>query len=328
MRLGLSYGLQALVAFLLLAGSASAQTANQPTEPIIDPLTGKPVEIGEVYDVEFVLVPVAIRGGKAGERLPRENFTLKVDGRPVAIETFESDESAPLSIVFLQDLSGSMAEPGKMEASREALDCFLDTANPADEKALATFSGGRTQIDVPLTRDISVVRESMELWEPWGTTGLYDAVAMLPEISVGSGGAKRAAVLVTDGIDNASQLTPAEAAAFVQSAALPVFVLALPGRADVPEDEQYRYADLLQELAAATGGQYYALAGPEEARRTCSVILRELRFQYVLGFSVSGTGPDTYHRIAVDVRGRGRRTTLIHRRGYRGTAPSRPRATP
>src|SRR6185436_15056501 len=113
--------------------------------------------------------------------------------------------------------------------------------------------------------------------EPYGTTGLYDAVAMLPEISLGSGGAKRAAVLVTDGVDNVSAIGPQQAQKLVQAADLPVYVLALPGRDDgnTPAGS-YRYGDLLRELAESTGGRYYELADAGEARRTCAAILGEL----------------------------------------------------
>ncbi|HEV8629257.1 MAG TPA: VWA domain-containing protein, partial [Thermoanaerobaculia bacterium] len=275
------------------------------------------------YSVEMVMVPVALRGEKAGERLPRDRFQLKVDNRLVKIESFENDGGAPLSLIFLQDLSGSMAEEEKMGTSREALDCFLDTARKGDEVALATFAGGRTEVDVPLTANVGALREAMDLWDPYGTTGLYDAVAMLPEMSVGSNGAKRAAVLVTDGVDNVSAIPPSQAQELVRSAELPVYVLALP-----PRDEElapkgtYRYGDLLEQLAQVTGGRYYDLHDPAEARRTCAAILGELRHQYVLGFSVTGNGPSTYHAIHVQVRGAGKKVSLIHRRGYRGTAPS------
>ena len=298
---------------MLASTALSAQT--QPTETL-------PYTFGEVYSVEVVMVPVAVRGEAPGERLPRDRFSLAVDGKPVKIESFENDSGAPLSLVFMQDLSGSMAEEEKMASARESLDCFLDTARKADEVALATFAGGQTEIDVPLTNDVAAIREAMSLWEPYGTTGLYDAVAMLPEISLGSGGAKRAAVLVTDGVDNVSAIGPEQAQKLVQSADLPVYVLALPGHGEAAAAGSYRYGDLLRQLAESTGGRYYELADTVQARRTCAAILGELRHQYVLGFSVTGNGPSTYHPIRVQLRNGGRRVSLIHRRGYRGTAPS------
>jgi VWFA-related protein len=280
---------------------------------------------GEVYSVETILVPVAVRGERAGERLGKDRFTLSVDGKPIKIESFESDTTAPLSLVVLQDLSGSMAEPGKMEISREMLQCFLDTARKGDELSLATFAMGKTEVDVPLTGDVEPIREAMGLWEPWGTTGLYDAVGMLPEISIGSSG-KRAALLVTDGVDNVSTLSPVEAEKLVQSADLPVYVIALSSHdpKTATDPNTLRYADLLAKLAEHTGGRYYDLDAPAQARRTCASILGELRHQYLLGFSLSGSGPSAYHPIRVELRGAGRHVSLIHRRGYRGTAPSLP----
>jgi VWFA-related protein len=308
--------LSLLVALLLAV--AIAASAQQPQQPQPE----SPYVYGEVYSVEVVLVPVAVRGARPGQRFPRSAFSLKVDGRRATIESFEDDLEAPMSLIFLQDLSGSMADPGKMESSRETFDCFLDTLRSGDEMALASFASGRTEVEVPLAREATALREAMRLWKPWGTTGLFDAVSLLPEISLGSSGVKRAAILVTDGIDNASEMTPEQARGLVERAELPVYVIALPGRERVDEAPTFRYSDLLQDLAAATGGQYYALATPGEARRTCAAILGELRHRYVLGFSVTGTGPSTFHSIAVEVRDRPRRSSLVHRRGYRGTPPN------
>jgi VWFA-related protein len=302
----------------LLAGAGVGSFGARAQEPT----PASPYVYGEVYSVEVVMVPVAVRGARPGQRFPRQAFRLRVDGRPATIESFEDDLRAPMSLVFLQDLSGSMADPGKMESSREALDCFLDTLRSGDEMALASFANGRTEVEVPLAREANALREAMALWKPWGTTGLYDAVSLLPEMSLGSGGVKRAAVLVTDGIDNVSEITPEQARSLVERAELPVYVIALPGRERVDDAPTFRYADLLQDLAAATGGQYYALETAAEARRTCAAILGELRHRYVLGFSVTGNGPSTFHTIAVEVRDRPRRSSLVHRRGYRGTPPN------
>jgi len=133
-------------------------------------------------------------------------------------------------------------------------------------------------------------------------------------------------VLITDGVDNVSTMSPVQAEKLVQSADLPVFVLALPNHDPqaATDPNTVRFADLLRQLAEATGGRYYDLDAPAQARRTCASILGELRHQYLLGFSVSGNGPSKYHPIRVELHGAGRHVSLIHRRGYRGTAPSVP----
>jgi hypothetical protein len=101
-----------------------------------------------------------------------------------------------------------------------------------------------------------------------------------------------------------------------------VYVLALPGREETEPPAAYRYADLLRQLAEATGGRYYELGDTAEARRTGAAILGALRHQYGLGFKVSGTGAAKYHPIRVELTKGKKRVSVIHRRGYRGTAPS------
>lgn len=278
---------------------------------------------GEI-GVSWVLVPVVVRergGGEKRERLDAGDFRLTVDGRPVPIASFERRAEAPLSLVFLQDMSGSMANGGKLDASQLAIDYFLDSARFGDEFALATFGGGLTQVDVPFTEELATLRESVASWEAYGTTALHDAVAWVPEISLAGRNPKRAALLVTDGVDNASLLTPAEAREVVQRAQVPVYVLGLQGLdpRDQDRDAVFSYGDLLRLLARQSGGQYHAVTTPDELKDACASLAEDLRTQYVLSFPTS-TGPLKDHRIEVTVEAR--HANVYFRRGYRGAPPA------
>lgn len=282
--------------------------------------------IGSVYedrvDVEWVLVPAVVHKDSRYVRgLEARDFELTVDGRPVAIDSFEASDDAPISLIHLQDLSGSMALDGRLAASREALRCFLERSRPGDEIALASFAGGRVGVEVPFTADVSVLGEAMGAWRAYGTTALHDAVAWLPDVTVRDRGTRRAAVLITDGADNASALEPAAARALVRRARLPVYVLGLstgsPFKLDPEGRKLHRYADVLNLLAHQTGGRYYSIQG--EADAVCEAIDEELRSQYVLGFA-TGTGQIGYRSIRVTVPGR--KVEVLHRRGYNGRLPA------
>jgi Ca-activated chloride channel homolog len=289
----------------------------------------------EQVDVEWVLVPVVVRqvppkGGKHApgsfvRGLEQRDFELTVDGRPVAIGSFEARADAPVSLIHLQDLSGSMALGGKLETSRRALGCFLERARPGDELALASFAGGKIRVDVPLTGDAEAIGEAMAAWRGYGTTALHDAVAWLPDIAVRDRAVKRAALLITDGADNASVLSPAAARALVRQAQLPVYVLGLatgsPFELDPGGGKRHRYADVLNLLAQLTGGRYYSLVGPRDVEAVCDAVDRELRSQYVLGFAAGGSGPSRYRTLEVTVPGR--HVEVVHRRGYSGRPPAR-----
>jgi Ca-activated chloride channel family protein len=304
---------------------AAAQASPQP-QPAAEPpaQTDPRGTFRDETQVAWVLVPVGVaRDGRWLGDLERGQFRLSVDGRPVAFPDFDAAE-APVSLVVLQDLSGSMANGGKLDASRAALGELVGAAAPGDELALATFAGGQLAVEVPFTRDESVLAEAMALWEGYGTTAIHDAVAWIPEIAVAGRHAKRAVVLVTDGVDNASELTPEAARELVRDARLPVFVLGL-GRegladtaADLARGGAATYGELLQRLAHATGGRYLPLASPADAPAAARDLLDELRQQYVLAFPTA-PGPAAERRLEVSVKTPG--ATVYHRRAYFGGPP-------
>ena len=297
---------------------AGAAPAAAPQEP-----SG---QFQEEFMVSWILVPVLVKGDRGYvEGLDRKDFELRVEGRPVRFQDFEQRGEAPWSLVFMQDVSGSMGVGGRLEASLEAIRYFFDRARPGDEYALSSFASGVTAVDVPFTEDLEVLREGISKWEAYGKTTLHDAVGWLPEISGASRNVKRAAVLITDGVDNASQISAAEARDLVRKAELPVYVLGLesgdPFALDAEGKKIYRYADVLNLLAALTGGKYFPVHGPDDIKEACATIADELRYQYVLGFDTLPTGKADWHGISVVVKRKDVR--VIARKGYRGTLPAR-----
>ena len=302
---------------------ADPQAATEPGDPA--------ARFTEDVGVGWVMVPVVVRqsGGYVRD-LDREDFELLVDGKRVPIESFESGASAPVHLVILQDTSGSMETAGKLTASREIALHILGNARPVDQFSIATFSAGKLQIEVPFTSDREALDESVRTWEAWGTTALHDAVAWLPTITADRNGVKRAAVLVTDGLDNASNLDATQARELVRQAQLPVYVFGFETgdvyTLDAAGKKVYRYSDMLNLLASLSGGQYYPIQDPDDLKEAMVGLIEDLRHQYVLGFSVADDGSGGSHRIQVRVS-RGSRRTVSARAAYRGgdpLAPGRP----
>jgi Ca-activated chloride channel family protein len=307
-----------------LLASLAAILGLLPSPGLAQPTAELPSFGGEV-SVGLVLVPVVVRSGDGYVRgLDPQDFRLLVDGEAVPFESFERRDDAPISVVFLQDLSGSMEAGGKLAASREGISYFLDQATPADEFAIATFAGPTTAVEVPFTNDLSALRESIATWEAYGKTALHDAVSLLPEISGGGSHAKRAAVLVTDGADNASALPPEEAREIVRRAQVPVYVLGLgagnPYELAREGGKANRYADVLNLLALYTAGRYFPVEGPDDLKEAVVAIAEDLRHQYVLGFATAGNGRPRQHRIQVEVPERPFK--VLARQGYHGNQPA------
>ncbi len=283
--------------------------------------------------VAWVLVPVTVRNqrGDLVEDLEISDFRLLLDEREILIESFDHGGDQAVSLIHLQDLSGSMANGTKLAVSRQTLRFFLDRATAGDEFALATFAAGRTRVAVPFTDQVSLLRQQMDQWNGWGTTALHDAVAWLPDIKTAGRNPKRGALLLTDGADNASQLAPAFARRVVRQAELPIYVLDLSGGPRPGESRANR--ELLRRLAATSGGRYFSIntstidpdATTTEASTAagwlaaCQAIAEELRYQYVLGFQTRADGGTAYHPLQVQVKRS--RLAVQHRQGYRGSLP-------
>jgi len=280
-------------------------------------------QFSEQVSVGYVLVPVVVQGARGPvANLKRKDFQLRVDGEEIPIESFESGD-APFSLFLLQDLSGSMELLGKLRSSRRILDCFLDQAGPGDRFALHTFAGGRVETAVVLTSDTARLREAAKSWKGYGTTALHDAIAWLPELMVESPSTRRAVLLVSDGLDNASTLDATEARQRVRASEVPVYVIGLetgsPFEITAEGRKRYRYADVMNLLAHLTGGRYYSAFDEEGEDRACTSVLEQLRHQYILGFSAAGAGDPAPHQIEVEANRRN--VEISHRRSYEGRSP-------
>ena len=179
---------------------------------------------------------------------------------------------------------------------------------------------------MPFTEDLEALRESIASWEGYGKTALHDAVALLPRISGDSRNVKRAVVLITDGVDNASTVSAAAAREIVRQAQLPVYVFGLESgdpyaRRRRSAEEIYRYADMLNLLAHMTGGRYFAIASPDDMKEACASVAEDLRYQYVLGFETQGTGKNAFRTIQVEVRNK-KAKQVLSRKGYQGPPPA------
>lgn len=310
---------------LMLAAVAMppALAQDQSVSPDDAPAAASAQTFGTQVDVRWVLVPTLVKSRKGYvQDLEQEEFRLFVENRPVPIASFETGTEAPISVIYMQDLSGSVANGDKLEISRQLLNCFLDRARPYDDYTIATFGNEQIQVQIPATSDFFKARRSMWKWQPRGTTALHDAVAWLPDLGTRSENAKRVAILVTDGADNASTLTGEEARSLVRQAELPVYVLGLragtaPG-AETEHLERQSFLHVLRLLAFQTGGRYASLSPADDVGDICESILQDLRYQYVLGFP-AGAG-DSYRQIRVEVDGRNRQVTA--RRGYTGGVPA------
>jgi VWFA-related protein len=270
-------------------------------------------------------LPVVVfdRKGRFAEGLEQKDFRVWVEGKSVSLDTFDRDEGAPVSFAFLVDTSGSMKIGGKLEMAKAAIRQVIANRRKGDDFALFAFADGELRPIAPFSTDPAPLLKGLAGLEPEGETALFDAVAATPSRLVEGKNGKRAIVLFTDGIDNASHLSSLEMAEILQQVSTPVYAIGIKNAAfeRLTERETEELAlDNLKILASSSGGRMFLSAGEEDLRPIASKIDSEVRKQYLLGFTPSGQADIKYRVVVVAVTRPGS-WDVRTRRGYRGTAP-------
>ena len=298
----------------------SALAAGQVTKPEEQPAT-----FTESAGAEYVMLPVLVtdKTGKFADGLRKEDFVLRVGETHVPVDTFDRDEAAPASFAFLVDTSGSMGVANKLENAKNAIRSIIRARKPGDDFALFAFSEGEVRLVEDFSSDPTRLLRSLYELEASGQTALFDAVAATPERMMRGRNNKRAILLFTDGVDNASQLTPEGMAELLQRVSVPVYPVGMTNSAfDRLSDRQRQElsVDNLQLLAGSSGGKLHLVGGDADLRPLAAQISSEVRQQYLLGFAPSGKGDVKYRIVFVSVTKPGS-WVVRTRRGYRGTAP-------
>jgi Ca-activated chloride channel family protein len=167
-----------------------------------------------------------------------------------------------------------MAGP-RLTLSKQAARSFIAALRPADEVMVLAIGSEVETITPPVpAREAAATR--WEAIEAWGTTPLYDAsVQALEAIQARRG--RRALLLISDGIDRDSQTTATELIARARESGVLVYPVAIGGTRP----------PLFGELANVTGGRSFFIDDPKRLESQLAILARELRSQYLLGYTPS-----------------------------------------
>lgn len=250
-------------------------------------------------DVVSVAAVVRDRKGRFVSDLAKEDFKIVEGGEARKILDFRAESDGPVKLALLVDISGSMRVGAKTVDARQVADHIFAGLRPIDQAAIFTFDTGLDQVS-GFTSDRTQLAKALDTAQkPYGQTSLYDATAKIARVvasesRVSGGLPQRAAVVVlTDGIDTRSRLSPDEVAGIASGIDVPVYIVAVMAKIDDPRERQDDDegdgipATRLQELAQHTGGELFLASAPAHASVAARQILGELRHQYVLAFEAS-----------------------------------------
>jgi VWFA-related protein len=308
------------LALMLAIAPVSGQVDTQPParqEPLATFKSG----------VEVVTVSVSVRDaeGKVIQNLTKSDFELIDSGFKREIRDFFVGDS-PISLALLLDISGSMAVGGNMDRAREAIAvATMNLRSSTDEAALFTFDSELREV-VGFTKDTKKIQSVSLRGKPWGQTSLYDAVGHAAKAVAERTNKHRALFVISDGVDTASKMTPAEVSGIASAIDVPVYLLRVVNPLDHPggelevietDDRRAREATLA-DLARWTGGDIRVTSIPAHTSAAIQDLFTELRHQYLITFE-PGPRPG-WHPLEVRTR---KKNLVVHARGGYMVTPTR-----
>ena len=201
-------------------------------------------------------------------------FLVFALARPQSSNSWQTYTSEGIDIVLALDISGSMLArdftPDRLEAAKEVATKFI-LERPQDKIGLVIFAG-ESFTQCPLTTDqavlVNLLREVKSGMIEDGTAiglGLANAVNRLKDSPAKS----KVVILLTDGVNNRGAIAPATAAELAKTYGIRVYTIGVGTYGEAPYPVQTPFGvqlqnvpveideDVLQQIAALTGGKYF-----------------------------------------------------------------------
>ena len=221
--------------------------------------------------------------------------------RPQSSDSVEDMTSEGIDLVLAIDVSHSMLsqdfKPNRLEQSKIVAIEFID-ARPHDRIGVVAYEG-EAFTQVPVTSDHVVVKNGLMALQPGllqGGTAIGMGLATAVNRLRNSEAESRVIILLTDGMNNAGQIDPSDAAQLAELNDIRIYTIGVGtiGKAKSPvaySGSGYRYdwvdvkidEDVLMDIADRTGGKYFRATNAEKLSSIYNEIdeLEKTRFNVI-----------------------------------------------
>ena len=330
---------------LVYAGQqpSTPPAGQQGQEQIQKSQTTIPVQVNLVD----VLFTVLNRRNKLVPDLEKQDFKVLDDNVQQDIRYFSKQSDLPLRIGMLLDTSNSIRDRIKFEQDAANNFLFSVLRRNKDEAFVMTFDD-EPQMLQGFTGDTGLLRDQILRTRAGGGTAVYDAIydACFKELSHPPRPpgdqpdvVRRVMILISDGEDNLSSHTRAEAIEMAQRTSVVIYTISTstqwvtlddPGK-EKSGNRKYHLTEgdkILQDLADETGGRSFYPYHVDDLDQSFQDIGEELRNQYSLAYNPSNHGIDNrYHKIKIETPER-KGFQVRARRGYYARPNNEPVAKP
>jgi VWFA-related protein len=246
-----------------------------------------------------VLFIATDRHGKFVRNLNQKDFAFTDDHKPVeSILAFRPETDLPIELGLLMDVSGSVQ--GRFAFEKEAATGFLQhIIRPGYDKAFVVGFNKESHLAQDFTDSVPQLSAGIQRLSDGGGTALYDAIykackeKLLREHS--DRPIRKAIVVVSDGEDNQSEVTRAQAIEMAQRAEVLIYAISTDDSGLILRGDR-----VLEDLASATGGRAFFPYKMKDITKSFAAIEDELRSQYDVSYKPADFDADgRFHSIQI-----------------------------
>jgi len=262
-----------------LAASTDVGSASSSADVDSDPILTIKKRVDEVR-VVFIATD---KHGKFVRDLNQGDFNILDDHKPPqSIAEFQRQTGLPLNLGLLIDTSGSVRSRFDFEQAA-AIGFLRNTIRPRFDQAFVMGFNTESRIVQDYTDDSNLLAAGVQQLRNGGGTALYDAIYAACKQRLGKlesdHPVRRAIVLVSDGEDNQSNVTQAQAIEMAQRAEVILYAISTDDSGLVLRGDR-----VLQQLADATGGRAFFPFKMKDIKNSFAAIEDELRSQYEVSY--------------------------------------------
>ena len=252
--------------------------------------------------------------GKFVRDLNKTDFSILDDHKPPqAIVRFAQQTDLPLQLGLLVDTSGSVH--GRFQFEQDAAIGFLEhTIRPHYDHAFVMGFNSRNRVAQDFTDNVSLLSAGVQHLEDGGGTALYDAIysackdRLLKDSS--DRPVRRALVILSDGEDNQSEHTRAQAIEMAERAQVIIYTISTDDSGLILRGDK-----VLQQISDSTGGRAFFPFKMKDIKTSFSAIEDELRSQYVVSYHPADFDADGRFR-SIEITALKKDLQVRARRGY------------
>src|SRR5579863_34892 len=300
-------------AYVSEAPSLSASAAVSPTDDTDEPQNALITLHSRVNEVNVLFIATD-KHGKFVRDLSQTDFSILDDHKPPqAILNFHRETDLPLHLGLLIDVSGSV--DSRFDFEQGASTSFLQhTLRTGFDKAFVAGFNAHTQMAQDFTDNVHLLSTGVHKLHDGGGTALYDAIYRAckekflkdhPEHPV-----RKAIIIVSDGEDNQSEVTRAQAIEMAQRAEVIIYAISTDDSGLVLRGDK-----VLQRIADATGGRAFFPFKMKDIKNSFSAIEDELRSQYIVSYHPADFEADGRYR-PIEITALKKDLQVRSRRGY------------